>query len=269
MDKRFIAHRDYIENRANISCVELQAVLAEALPRRLDTLEKIDDLPSDLSSAGYDDGNCVPLGDLSWVSRWLSLLPSAADPDMTPLEIPKSLVPFACRYYETMRGSDIPCDLLDGKKYFLKDVSHLKRWNSLLYEGDLSRFIDPDVFYSISEKVDFLSEWRVFVYEDIPQAAQNYLGDPLIFPDRERIYDMIRAYRDSGIAHPRAYTVDVGIISKENDSSADKLGHVSVPIEVHPFVACGLYGFSDRVIADMLVAGYEWYAKEAPGKRIV
>lgn len=260
MDKRFIAHTDYIDNRANTTNAILRCVLEQALPRRLDTMEKIDEIPRDFRC--YDN-DCIPLGDLNWVRAWLSHVPDAKDPLLTPIEVPDAMARHLHREYFRCLGKDIPPTCLDGSRYFLKDADTLKKWNSLLYDGKLSGFIESDTLYTVSEKVNFLSEWRVFVYQDIEQGAFNYLGDPMMFPDTEAIHDMVSSWKTAGEPHPRAYTLDVGIISDPRTKR-----HSTVPIEVHPFVACGLYGFSDPVIADMLVAGYEWYRDDAPKRRM-
>lgn len=39
----------------------------------------------------------------------------------------------------------------------------------------------------------------------------NYAGDPLLFPDRDQILEMVDAMRDSA---PVAYTLDVGVLEK-------------------------------------------------------
>ena len=261
MDKRFIAHTDYIDNNANVSCILLSAVLSQCLPKRLDSSEKVEYVPS-AGDFDYSDPNLIPLGDLNWARNWLSHVPDAADPALTPIEIPNAMLPFVGREYFWLLGKDIGSEHRDGSNWFLKDVDTLKKWNSLLYECDLSEFIEDDTLYSISEKVNFLSEWRVFVYEDAEQGAYNYLGDPMMFPDSDTVHEMIAAWRDDALdPRPRAYTLDVGIMSDGNVRR-------TVPLEVHPFVACGLYGFSAPIIADMLIAGYEWYRDEA-GKQII
>lgn len=264
MDKRFVAHRDYLDNQENISCVLLRSCLLHALPRRLDSLEYVDEMPDAETIASFD-GNVIPVGDLAWVRQWLSNVPGAADPTLTPIEIPDAMLPFAGREYFRSLGRDIDEAHLSTERYFIKDVDTLKRWNSLLYNGEVAGLIEPGTTYSVSEKVSFLSEWRVFVFEDAERGAYSYLGDPMLFPDADAIHEMVTAWKEDALAaRPRAYTLDVGVISSPDDPRADGQGHVTVPIEVHPFVACGLYGFDDAaVIADMLVAGYEWYRDEA------
>lgn len=236
MDKRFIAHRDYLENRENISCIIERSCLVQALPRRLDTLEYVNELPDAETIASFDE-NIVPIGDLNWVRTWLSCIPEASDPNLTPIEIPNAMMPFAGREYFRSLGRDIDEAHRDASKFFLKDIDTLKKWNSLLYDGEISGLLNPDTTYSVSEKVIFLSEWRIFVYEDVARRTCNYLGDPILFPNAETIHEMISNWRDDSLAaRPRAYTLDVGVISAPENPKADALGHVTVPIEVHPFV---------------------------------
>lgn len=107
----------------------------------------------------------------------------------------------------------------------------------------------PDGNYLISEVVDIKSEWRAFVYKGKLVGLQNYLGDFTRFPDAAAIKSMVNAYSDC----PTAYTLDVGV----NDRG-------TFVIEVHPFVSCGLYGFSDnRILPQMFKAGYEWMKNAA------
>lgn len=254
MDKVFAAHRDYLDNQENESCLLLRHSLIWSAPRRLDTIEYIDDVPDTLDAFKLDD--TVPVGDLRFVQRWLEKTGCAVDGHMTPLEVPACLIDFMSREYFTCVGRNIPEKYLDGSRYFLKDIDTLKKWNSLLYDGELAGFIEEDTRYSISEKVVFLSEWRTFVHEDVEQGCFNYLGDPMMFPDREAIHDMVCALRESGV-RPRSYTLDVGIVAGIDGKRRTE------PIEIHPFVACGLYGFSSPVLANMLCGGYEWYYKDA------
>lgn len=277
MDIRFVAHRAFIDNEENLSSKELLHALTWALPKRFDTLERMEEIPNSLGelknalgiTSNEELTNIVPIGDLRFVSSWLALMPNATDPSMTPLEIPPSLRKFACRKWRLCKGKDIPADEMDASRYFVKDADTLKKWNSLLYDGEISGFIELDTTYAISEKVNFLSEWRVFVNDGRIVGAENYLGDPILFPSRETIYDIVRTLENSHEA-PGAYTLDVGVMSayrncENNGIIPDTQGYVTVPIEVHPFVACGLYGFSDpRELPDMLARGYNWYFRDAP-----
>ena len=82
---------------------------------------------------------------------------------------------------------------------------------------------------------------------------QHYLGDPLIFPNAAEIKKMILAYMAE--ARPEAYMLDVAVCRMDN-------GEETVPLEVHPFVSCGLYSYVPDKLADMLEAGYKWYLQK-------
>ena len=79
---------------------------------------------------------------------------------------------------------------------------------------------------------DILSEWRVFVYHNKIQQVCYYDGDPLVFPDGNRIQMMVDEYSRNNA--PVAYTLDV--YNTKNGTFV---------MECHRFFSCGLYGFSD------------------------
>ena len=170
---------------------------------------------------------------------------------MPPIEIPSELKNYRLGY-EVFKGCDIPKDKLNSR-YFIKRIDKLKSWNSLLYDEDVSSYIEPDALYSVSRRHSILSEWRVFVYKDEIVACQNYLGDPMEFPDAGQIRRMIYSYKDNA---PKAYTLDIAVTANAGERIR------AIPLEVHPFVACGLYGFEDKVIPDMWDAGLRWYIKQ-------
>ncbi len=171
--------------------------------------------------------------------------------DMPPVEVPQELRQYRPDY-STFKGSDIPKDKLNSK-YFIKRIDKLKSWNSLLYDGDVSSYIKPDALYSVGLRHNILSEWRIFVYKGEVMACQNYLGEPMEFPDPELIKLMIYQYKDNA---PSAYTLDVAVTANVGEKIK------TIPLEVHPFVACGLYGFEDKVIPDMWDAGFQWYLQQ-------
>ena len=200
----------------------------------------------------------VPVGTIPFVQAFLNWQVSTgehpdADVKMTPLEIPAPLRQFVSRPYAIVCGANLPEGRIDGTRWFMKDASHLKRWATPLANHSIEHGIDRDgTLYVVSERVEFASEWRVFVHGDEVLSVNLYMGNPLAFPSGETISDMVRVYAESG-EHPSAYTLDVGV--REVDG-----GFVTEPFEVHPFVACGLYGFFDRDVPAMLAEGYDWYA---------
>ena len=111
-------------------------------------------------------------------------------------------------------------------------------------------FIKPDTNYVVSQKIKIYSEYRVFVWKNNIQAIQNYNGMPDVFPDIQTVKNMITTY--SKYPHPQAYTLDVAVT---NDFQ-------TAIMEIHPFVSCGLYGFYNEKIPDMLESGVNWYLSQ-------
>lgn len=198
------------------------------------------------------NADTIPVGNLVFVAKAMSAV-LGTPACVKPIEIPDSLLSFCRREYKKMPGSKIiGAEYADASKYFIKDISELKSWNSLLQIGDVSAQIDPDRMYSVSTKLNFGAEYRIFVCRESILGIQRYVGDPLIFPDAETVRAMIKAY--DAEEHPRSYTLDIGITDNG-----------TVPIEVHNFCSCGLYGLYDRDILIMLQDGWDWNLSH-PGK---
>lgn len=102
-----------------------------------------------------------------------------------------------------------------------------------------SREIIPDGKYQISGPVEILSEYRVFVYQDMIMGIQYYNGDFMVMPDTSTIKHMVELY-DWDYGHgpaPVAYTLDVAVVKTDQR-------YATVVIECHEFFSCGLYGFT-------------------------
>lgn len=99
--------------------------------------------------------------------------------------------------------------------------------------------------YLISECVDIQSEWRAFVWKNQILDIRCYSGDFWVFPDRKAVEEMVAAYTDNP---PLAYTLDVAVLGDGR----------TVIMEVHNFIACGLYGFADSSMPLMLAAGIRY-----------
>lgn len=259
MDRRFAVQRAYAEALRDHSAQAYMTALRFFCPRYLDSFSIADEGDKDAFLPTERERCVVPVGGLEFVQECLHVQrdaglygnPDAVDVEMTPIEVPDALMPYAGREYHRMLGCDIPEDMLDGSRWFAKDAGILKRWNSALHDsGTIRHLIDADTLYVVSERVTFVSEWRLFVHEDEIISCENYVGDALAFPDAGTIREMMSAYAEA--SHPRAYTLDIGVIERDGRRQ-------TVPIEVHPFVACGLYGMYDMLIPEMLEAGYQWY----------
>ena len=276
MDRIFVCEKNYIENKDNYNNVLLHWCLNHYVPYYLDSIEiiEIDDI-KDIACDIRNGKTIIPVGDLTFVRKWLETIDKkqrnmasenidtitsipVADKDMIPIEIPECLKYYIKREYHCLQGKELLTvhkEFLQSSKYFVKDASHLKQWNSLLYSDDISYYIEPETYYTVSERVDFLSEWRIFVYNGEVQNSMYYLGDnPTTYPDETVINHMVDSIEnDSLLSKLGAYTIDIGVM-RNNDNQL-----ITTPIEVHPFVACGLYGFCDREILNMIEQGYNWY----------
>ena len=253
MDRLFIVSRDAVEDRMDRDFLILYNELKRTATRNLDYVVMDDEeLPKHTTdSPQYHIRITVPVGGIDYVRSFLEK-EHARDAGMTPLEIPEYLREFAGRDYRIMKGANIiGTSLADASKWFIKDVSELKTWNSLLYDRDVSEMIDPGRLYSVSEKINILSEYRTFVYMDEVQAVQHYAGNPLVFPGADTIKQMVDTTKVN--SRPGAYTLDLAVIQSKDGRTA------TVPLEMHPFVSCGLYGFMPDRIGAMLEAGYRWY----------
>lgn len=252
MDRLFIVSKDAVEDITDRDFRILYDELRRTAARNLDYVIMNDEAPEIITGILKKQIRItVPVGGIDFVRKFL-ITENAADAKMTPLEIPEYLREYTGREYIILKGSDIiGTSKADASKWFIKDVSELKTWNSLLYDRDVSHIINPDRMYSVSEKMDILAEYRIFVYRDEVQAVQHYDGNPLMFPDATIIKAMVSCATKH--SRPNAYTLDIAV-KQNNDGSVS-----TVPIEMHPFVSCGLYGFISSKIGAMLEAGYRWY----------
>lgn len=170
--------------------------------------------------------------------------------------IPIGSVEFVTQYIKTYYGlqifpKNIPIELLDEKwtrrkvfngtekdilsEKFVKSNDKIKSYTEICKTA-------PSGNYQISDIIDIKSEWRAFVYNNKLVGLQNYSGEFDIFPNVNKIKEMISDYK----SQPVAYTLDVAI-TNDNDT---------VVIEVHDFFSCGLYGFSDHKILPYMFSNW-------------
>ncbi|MDD5651074.1 MAG: ATP-grasp domain-containing protein [Candidatus Nanoarchaeia archaeon] len=107
------------------------------------------------------------------------------------------------------------------------------------FQANLMGLAD-DIPVYVSDIVEFVSEWRVYVNNRQIENICHYTGSPLIFPSIMVIEGMIEAWTDS----PCCYALDVGIL-KDNMLTA--------LVEVNDFYAIGNYGLEPRTYAEMLL----------------
>jgi len=191
--------------------------------------------------------DCIPVGSLEFIFEYTKLFYNKERKDYRPINIPYILMEDEylkrCCYYtniKTLRYDENCEDTL-----FIKSASEYKKFAEIMKEKDICKL--PDDYYLISEVVDIKSEWRCFVFNNELVGVQNYGGNFTLFPDIELVKYMIRYYKYNGA--PGAYTLDIAI----NDKG-------TFLIEIHPYVSCGNYGFSDyRIIPQMFVTAWNYF----------
>lgn len=253
MDRSFVFQKSYTEDKWNPDGIILYRLVSGLCPRNLDICTVEENASDICTNKEKENYKTIPVGTLEYVQECLNLI-KGTHVNMRPIELPEPLWNMAGRVYRIVKGKEIPKDIIKDGSLFIKDADHLKKWNNLLTESDCSEYIQEETNYVVSTRVDFLSEYRVFVHRGEVLAVQNYLGNPLLFPNEKTINSIVRKYEITCL-HPQSYTLDIGVIRSLDHPSETE----TVPIEIHPFTSCGLYGFLDRDIPDMLEDGINWY----------
>jgi hypothetical protein len=168
-------------------------------------------------------------------------------PFMARSYIPVGSVEFVVKFMDTYYGThpkprNVPEELIQW--------SDRKIWDAVISKGQEPLpghwddhhvkcwyVIKPDVMpkygrFQVSEEIDFVSEWRAFVFNGELVGLQWYSGDFTRFPPIDAIRDAMRYFKSA----PVAYTLDVGMMP---------IGKWTI-VEVHDFFSCGLYGFADH-----------------------
>lgn len=105
--------------------------------------------------------------------------------------------------------------------------------------------------YFVSEVMDIVSEWRVFVKRGRVVDVRNYSGDPWVVPDKDKVYRMMQEFQGTC---PSSYTLDVAVVPPSGDGK-----YQTEVVEVRNFISCGLYGFSSPFdLLTMLEDGIRW-----------
>jgi hypothetical protein len=162
---------------------------------------------------------------------------------MHPIEIPPVLRTdeFLKRKYSIVKGSELP----KQGYFFIKNASKLKEFSYTGYIELLDKKINdinPEDFYQVSEVVNILSEYRVYVINKKIYAIAYYNGNPCIFPDINLIQKANLIYSIQP-DYPNSYTMDVMINEKGTSI-----------IEIHPLFSCGIY---QTVIGEDFLYGYK------------
>ena len=187
-----------------------------------------------------DPDKYVPIGSVEFVSKYLYTFYKDKVKSLEPLNVPTELFPFTGRKISNIyTQNDIKNEKFD--KTFRKSLYTIKhKSNGIIHTFNIEDILN----FQISEVIDILSEWRVFIFKGKIQHISNYSGDCMVFPNPNEIEKMVKAYSSA----PKAWTLDVAVTPKNE----------TVVIECHRFFSCGLYGFSDHAIIPKMFS-QEWY----------
>ena len=204
----------------------------------------------ELKESDRDFADWIPIGNLEFVREWLKKYHNILE--MKPIEVPEILrkEKYLGRSYDIVSFEDLE---LKGYK-FIKDIDKLKQFS---FTGDLSNFDknDENIFisqnYLVSNVVEIMSEYRVFVSDIFIKAIQFYDGDCTIFPDVLLLREMIGKYylvQD----RPKSYTMDIAVLRNGR----------TIILEVHPVTSVGTYGYFDKELLNMYKEGIEYYCQK-------
>lgn len=193
----------------------------------------------------------VPIGTVEFVREFQQKYYPNAEEALIPLNVPEELMYYAgSRWIANVNDKsdmsifdhDFDMGRCTEKELFRKSLTTIKDPSNGFFKYDGTNFEDFKG-YQVSEKISIDSEWRVFVFKNEIQHIANYSGDCMIFPDADKIKEMVNAYTNA----PVAYTLDVGVS-----------GDSTFIIECHRFFSCGLYGFNDYSILPYMFS-QEWF----------
>ena len=184
--------------------------------------------------------NAIPFGTVRFIEQYLQIFKGIERDNA--IEVPRILRTdeFLKRKYSIVRRECIPregyCFLKDATQqkifsckgnleYCLSDEMFQEKTS----EHDSSIRLDATHLFQVSEVVNVLSEYRVYVLNKEINSVCIFAGNPLLFPDAELIQkavDLINMQEDS----PASYSLDLMVTPKGTAIT-----------EVHNFLGVGLY----------------------------
>lgn len=178
----------------------------------------------------------TPVGSVEFVSAFLQQFYGLTP---KPINVPEELFLLANRLILNGTEKDLKnfCE-----EQYVKSNDKIKGFSNLI----ATSYNLPEGNYQFSQRIPIDSEWRAFIYEGRLVGLQNYAGEFTMFPNVNKIKEMIIVYKSA----PIAYTLDVGI-NKINGISS------TFVVECHDFFSCGLYGFANLAIYPQML--YKWF----------
>lgn len=210
-------------------------ILKEELSRQIYIHDSLDITFEDLmSNLNVYNKEAIPVGTLDFVGIWLKEKFNIHN--MNPIEVPDELRKerYLKRKYSIIKKEDLPKSGYYFTKYVskLKEFTHIGQIETLQYTDINKESFLKDGFYQVSEVVDILAEYRVFVQNDEVKYIAWYDGKPVVQLDMNLLLEMIGVYSLSN-SRPNSYTMDIAVIKDRGTAI----------LEVHPWVSVGLYGY--------------------------
>lgn len=172
----------------------------------------------------------IPVGTIEWTEAVSGIT-------LSPMNLPKDLCkpPYACRAIIRANTTDFSTcfqSLSQNRRLpvFVKSDSRVKGFEPQLTTKQSD--VPADSAYFLSEKIEILAEWRAFVFRNQILDVRRYLGpwtEQLPLEYCQSLPSLVRL-----ASLPTACTIDLALTKKNVEW-----------IEVHNFIACGLYGFDD------------------------
>ena len=190
-------------------------------------------LINDYPSLFKNKNEYCPIGSIEFVCNYIKLF-FGEEYIPKPINIPKCLQKryFTNRFIDEITITD---ELKETTKntfhldLFVKDKNKIKSEINGIYKNGYQDVPNGD--YIVSYLVNFISEWRIFVFFFFILDIRYYIGDYRELPNERLIKEMISMYSENNA--PKAYTLDVGVMDNKQTAI----------IEIHDFFSCGLYGF--------------------------
>jgi hypothetical protein len=221
----------------------------------------------DFKDEYYKEEEYIPIGSVEFICNYTQYHYGFSP---KPINVPEELFDFAGREMFACHGTFSPkareLQKDKSKKYFVKSSTRFKANENGIQDFNFLAYSNKDNL-QVSEIIGNIeSEWRCFVYKDKLVGMHCYSGEwfnhekPwLLKPRINEILLMIEKLKGK---YP-TYTLDVGIADLENTYQDQLLGTIdkgyeTIPIEVHEFFSCGLYGFQDyKILPQMFVRAYK------------
>lgn len=200
-------------------------------------------IESELPHLGVDD--IVPIGSIEFVNKMLEY---RGFDSVHALNIPPELDTPNFLHRRILRDAmklDLSLLTDELEEFYVKPGRHPKRFPTMLYDRKYYDEMpnDEPLFISQALPAPIAAEWRLFVKRGQIICAKPYILDVIVAPRESICIAMASALKN----YP-AVTLDVAVL---ND------GRVAA-LEVHNFLACGLYGFEGPELLTMSKAAWKY-----------